>query len=86
MVSISKKKTETFLRATPLIPQFRRYPGFQREIVSATLEILQISGEGPPMRPNFGPWKRGFFLTAWLRLRVALDLRVAPQFGLRVVL
>ena len=36
-------KTETFLRATPLLPQFRRYPGFQREIVQATLENCNIS-------------------------------------------
>ena len=38
------QKTETFLRATPLIPQFRRYPGFQREIVRATLGKLHFQG------------------------------------------
>ena len=36
-------KTETFLRATSLIPQFRRYPGLQREIVRATLEKFAIN-------------------------------------------
>ena len=29
-------KTETFLRVTPVIPQFRRYPGFQKEAVRVT--------------------------------------------------
>ena len=42
MVFISKNRT--FLRATPLIPQFRRYPGFQRETVRATLENCNFSG------------------------------------------
>ena len=42
MVFISK--TETFLRATPLILQFRRYPGFQREAVRATLENCNFQG------------------------------------------
>ena len=37
-------RTETFLRATPVIPQFPRFPGFQREAVRATLEKLQSSG------------------------------------------
>ena len=29
-------KTETTLRVTPVIPQFRRYPGFQKEAVRET--------------------------------------------------
>ena len=35
-------KTETFLRATPLIPQYRRYPGFQKEAVRVTPENVQL--------------------------------------------
>ena len=45
-----------------------------------------LYGEGPPMRPHFGLWNRSFFLTKWLQLRVALGLRVTPQFWFRVVL
>ena len=36
------KETETFLRVTPFIPQFRRYPGFQKEAVRETPDFFQI--------------------------------------------
>ena len=37
-------ETETFLRVTPVIPQFRRYPGFQKEAVRVTPEMFNFSG------------------------------------------
>ena len=35
-------KTETFLRVTPVIPQFRRSPVFQNEAVRVTPENFQF--------------------------------------------
>ena len=40
MVFVSKNRNLS--KATPVIPQFPRFPGFQREAVRATLEKLQI--------------------------------------------
>ena len=37
-------ETETFLRVTPLIPQFRRCPGFQKEAVRVTPENVPFEG------------------------------------------
>ena len=57
-------KTETFLRVTPLIPQFRRPPRFQKEVVRVTPrfspKIQTILWETSFQKIIFSLFLRGF--------------------------